>query len=182
MFLLTSLLGNFPFFPSNFSFWHPSARRNSKRSQKEKYQRLWSSRMATRVEGRKFYELISRNKSGDRSSNELRRVDGRRYGPGVANATVIGNPFSHPTNLFDFRVSARGLACWRWHTRHRELLRTCVSLSVLATRRAFRLRPSTRNVHETRPRALPRNFALKPIGRKKKRSNSRLSRERFNQP
>ena len=44
--------------------------------------------MATRVEGRKFYELISRNKSGDRSSNELRRVDGRRYGPGVANATV----------------------------------------------------------------------------------------------
>ena len=84
--------------------------------------------MATRVEGRKFYELISRNKSGDRSSNELRRVDGRRYGPGVANATVRTvdpEPVGIPG-------SGRGLACWRWHPRHRELLRTCVSLSVLA--------------------------------------------------
>ena len=44
--------------------------------------------MATRVEGRKFYELIRRNKSGDRSSNELRRVDGGRYGARLANATV----------------------------------------------------------------------------------------------
>ena len=44
--------------------------------------------VATIIEGRKFYELICRNESSDRSGDELRRVDGRRYGPGVANATV----------------------------------------------------------------------------------------------
>ena len=44
--------------------------------------------MAAIIEGRKFYELIRRDKSGDRSSNELRRVDGGGYGPRVANAAV----------------------------------------------------------------------------------------------
>jgi hypothetical protein len=55
--------------------------------QKEKFKDVVIE-MATRVEGRKFYELIRRNKSGDRSSNELCRVDGGRYGARVANATV----------------------------------------------------------------------------------------------
>src|SRR6267154_115293 len=49
--------------------------------------------------------------------------------------------------------SARVSRVWRWRPRHRELLRTCVSLSVLTARRAFRR--GRRNVH-ARPRALPR--------------------------
>src|SRR5881396_475909 len=65
--------------------------------------------------------------------------------------------------------SARGLACWRWRPRHRELLRTCVSLSGLATRRAFRR--GRRNVH-ARPRALPR------INRRRRRIRLRLTGRR----
>jgi hypothetical protein len=37
------------------------------------------------IEG-KNYELISRNESGDRGSDELRRIDRRRHGPGIAKA------------------------------------------------------------------------------------------------
>ena len=47
--------------------------------------------MAAIVEGRKFYELIRRNKSGDRSSDELRRANGRRYGPGVGKDCLSGS-------------------------------------------------------------------------------------------
>ena len=43
--------------------------------------------MATTWKG-EFHELIRRNKSGDRSGDELRRVDGRRYGARIANVVV----------------------------------------------------------------------------------------------
>jgi len=41
--------------------------------------------VATIVKGKTFYELIRRNKSGDRSGNELRCVNDGRHGSGVAN-------------------------------------------------------------------------------------------------
>ena len=42
--------------------------------------------VATIVKGKTFYELIRRNKSGDRSGNELRCINDGRHGTGVANA------------------------------------------------------------------------------------------------
>ncbi len=53
--------------------------------------------LATIVEGRKFYELIRRNKSSYRSGDELRRVDGRRHGPGVENWSAIQGEAFSPT-------------------------------------------------------------------------------------
>ena len=44
--------------------------------------------MAAIIE-RENYEFICRNESSYRSGDELRRVDGRRYGPGVAKETSV---------------------------------------------------------------------------------------------
>ena len=71
-------------FSSNFSPRHPSARRNSKRSKREIQD--CGHRGGHLVEGKHFYELIRRNKSGDRSGNELRCINDGRHGTGVANA------------------------------------------------------------------------------------------------
>ena len=40
------------------------------------------------MKGKHFYELIRRNKSGDRSGDELCRIDRGRHGTGLANAAV----------------------------------------------------------------------------------------------
>ena len=60
--------------------------------QKGKFKKTVVIEVAAIVEGKEFYELIRRNKSRNRSGNELRCVNDGRHGSGVAN-TGVGHSF-----------------------------------------------------------------------------------------
>jgi hypothetical protein len=48
-------------------------------------------RVAAIIEG-KIMNLSVETEGGDRGGDELRRIDGGRHGPGVANAATVRNP------------------------------------------------------------------------------------------
>ena len=56
---------------------------------KGKIQKTVVIEVAAIVEGKQFYELIRRNKSRDRSGNELRCVNDGRHGSGVVNSAWL---------------------------------------------------------------------------------------------